>query len=327
MTDTKLIAEPWDAAGLYQVGRFPFGRRWSEWNGRYRDDIRRFWRGDRNMVTDLATRLCGSADLYEASGRQPRHSLNFITCHDGFTLWDLVSYNQKHNEANGEDNRDGSNDNFSWNCGVEGTTTNAQVLALRERQAKNLLTTLLLSQGVPMLLAGDEFLRTQQGNNNAWCQDNEISWLNWDLAKQNADMVRFVRELIALRKGHPALRRHTFFRGKGADGQQERDIRWHGVEAFKPDFSATSRTLAYTLNGRQTGREPDCDFYVAMNAWRETLSFGIPPAPTGRRWRRVVDTGQESPKDIIEMGQGPHIDANSSYLVTAFSVLVLVSEP
>src|SRR5207244_754930 len=166
LADTKLIAEPWDAAGLYQVGQFPFGRRWSEWNGRYRDDIRRFWKGEPGMAGALATRICGSSDLYHASGRKPTHSINFITCHDGFTLWDLVSYNEKHNLANGEDNRDGSNDNHSWNCGVEGPTDDLEIVALRYRQARNLMATLLISQGVPMLLAGDEFLRTQQGNNN-----------------------------------------------------------------------------------------------------------------------------------------------------------------
>ena len=186
LSDTKLIAEPWDAGGLYQVGQFPFGRRWSEWNGHYRDDVRRFWRGDPGMAGLLATRLCGSPDLYGSSGRSPQHSLNFITCHDGFTLWDLVSYNQKHNDANGENNRDGSDANWSWNCGVEGDTTNPAILGLRRRQARNLLATLFLSQGVPMLLAGDEFLRTQQGNNNAWCQDNEVSWLDWSLAVKNS---------------------------------------------------------------------------------------------------------------------------------------------
>ncbi len=204
LVDTKLIAEPWDAAGLYQVGSFPGRARWSEWNGRYRDDVRRFWRGESEMVPALATRLCGSEDLY--GGRGPLHSLNFITCHDGFTLADLVSYNEKHNEANGEGNRDGSDANWSWNCGAEGPTTDPQVQALRNRQARNLIATLLVSQGVPMLLGGDEFLRTQLGNNNAWCQDNAVSWVNWTCADEHADFLRFVRDMIALRKRHPALR-------------------------------------------------------------------------------------------------------------------------
>src|SRR5207249_2553743 len=182
MADAKLIAEPWDAAGLYQVGGFPFGRRWSEWNGRYRDDVRRFWRGDPGSVGPLASRVCGSSDLYQESGRLPRHSVNFVTCHDGFTLHDLVSYNAKHNRANGEGDRDRLFENYSWNCGAEGETDDREVLALRRRQARNLVTTLMLSQGVPMLLAGDEFLRTQKGNNNAWCQDNDIAWVNWKLA-------------------------------------------------------------------------------------------------------------------------------------------------
>src|SRR5262245_53734693 len=219
LADTKLIAEPWDAAGLYQVGGFPYGLRWSEWNGRYRDDVRRFWRGDLGMAGALATSLCGSADLYQSAGRLPRHSINFLTCHDGFTLWDLVSYNTKHNSANGEGNRDGMNDNYSWNCGIEGPTADPRILELRHRRAKNLMATLLLSQGVPMILAGDEFLRTQRGNNNAWCQDNEISWVNWDLSDANADFLRFVRELIGLRKRHPVLRRRRFFAGEFRKGE------------------------------------------------------------------------------------------------------------
>lgn len=214
LADTKLIAEPWDAAGLYQVGGFPFGRRWSEWNGRYRDDVRRFWRGDPGFAGAIAQRLCGSADLYEWSGRLPRHSINFVTCHDGFTLHDLVSYNHKHNLANGEGNRDGCNENYSWNCGVEGETHDPEILGLRKRQAKNLMATLMLSQGVPMILAGDEFLRTQRGNNNAWCQDNEISWVDWTLQEKNKDFLRFVREMIQLRKRHPVLRRRRFLQGE-----------------------------------------------------------------------------------------------------------------
>ena len=207
LADTKLIAEPWDAGGLYQVGSFSSGRRWSEWNGRYRDDVRRFWRGDLNMAGSLATRFCGSSDLYETTRHSPLHSLNFITCHDGFTLWDLVSYNRKHNWANGEGDRDGMNENYSWNCGVEGPTDDLDVLSLRDRQVRNLLATLLLSQGVPMILAGDEFLRTQMGNNNTWCQDNDIGWVDWTQTPSQAEFLRFVTMLIALRKRHPALRR------------------------------------------------------------------------------------------------------------------------
>jgi glycogen operon protein len=323
---TKLIAEPWDAAGLYQVGRFPGGRRWSEWNGRYRDDVRRFWRGDPGLVPDLASRLCGSADLYEASGRSPWHSVNFVTCHDGFTLNDLVSYNTKHNEDNGEDNRDGIGENWSWNCGVEGPTDDPKVLDLRHRQAKNFVATLLLSQGVPMLLAGDEFLRTQGGNNNAWCQDNETSWVDWTLAKKNEGFLRFVREFIQLRRRRPALRRRTFFHGGGPAGAYRRDVTWHGVEPGRPDFTPGSRTLAFSLDGSLTGREPDRDFYVALSAWREPLSFHIPPSASRRPWRRVVDTALAAPLDIVPVEQGPVIPAGSAYVLAPYSVLVLISE-
>jgi isoamylase len=373
LADTKLIAEPWDAAGLYQVGNFPFGRRWSEWNSRYRDDVRRFWRGDPGTVGELASRICGSADLYEWSGRLPRHSINYVTCHDGFTLNDLVSYNRKHNEANGENNRDGWDENHSWNCGVEGDTDDPQVLSLRRRQAKNLMATLLLSQGVPMLLAGDEFLRTQRGNNNAWCQDNEMGWVNWELADKNADFLRFVRELIWLRKRHPALRRKRFFRGEFVKGRARpaptpmivlptsgpvrpsdaglpehpastphavaepryeglADILWHGIEPRKPDFDYHSRTIAFTLDGRFNGREleadyaPDCDFYVAINGWKESLPFRVPPSPTRRKWHRVVDTALPSPQDIVPENEGPEVPFNSRFVVAPMAMLLLISE-
>lgn len=326
LAHTKLIAEPWDAGGLYQVGQFPRGKRWSEWNGKFRDEVRQFWRGDLGMVGALATRLCGSADLYESAGRLPHHSINFVTCHDGFTLWDLVSYNRKHNEANGEANRDGSNDNYSWNCGIEGPTRTASILALRQRQARNLMLTLLLSQGVPMLLAGDEFLRTQQGNNNAWCQDNDISWLDWNLASVNEGFLRFTRMAIALRKRHPAWRRRSFFRGRGPDGTLRPDIIWHGVEPYQPDFSWTSRTLAFCLDGTETGREPDQDFYLAMNSWRQPLPFLIPPAPNGCRWRRIIDTSLESPQDIVAAGDGPPVEIGRRYLVAPRSMLLLISD-
>jgi glycogen operon protein len=330
LSGTKLIAEPWDAAGLYQVGRFPFGQRWSEWNGHYRDDVRRFWRGEPGLAPVLATRLCGSADLYEESGRLPRHSINFITCHDGFTLWDLVSYNVKHNEANGENNRDGLNENYSWNWGVEGPTEDPAILGLRRRQAKNFMATLLLSQGVPMLLAGDEFLRTQGGNNNAWCQDNDVSWVDWRLPSQNAEFLRFVREMIALRKRHPALRRRRFFRGSGPDQDLRPDITWHGVEPYAPDFSANSHSLAYVLDGSLLGEiaaaPRDRDFYVACNAWDETLAFRLPPAPSGQPWHRVVDTAMASPLDIVELDEGPQLMAGAQYTVAPFSLVVMIAE-
>ncbi len=327
LRDTKLIAEPWDAAGLYQVGSFPsFGGRWSEWNGRYRDDIRRFWRGDPGMSGALATRICGSSDLYEHSGRLPNHSLNFITCHDGFTLWDLVSYNHKRNDANGENNRDGMDDNNSWNCGIEGATHDAYVLRLRKRQAKNLLTTLMISQGVPMLLAGDEFLRTQKGNNNAWCQDNDTSWIDWRLKEANADFFRFTTMLIELRRRHPALRRREFLRGSGRYNDLRADIVWHGVEPFNPDFSPGSRTLAFCLDGKETQREDDRDFYVACNAWVDGVEFRVPRAPNGKLWRRAIDTSLLSPFDILSHDDGPITYHNTIYHVAAHSMIVLISE-
>ncbi|HEY2786911.1 MAG TPA: glycogen debranching protein GlgX [Fimbriiglobus sp.] len=375
LADAKLIAEPWDAAGLYQVGRFPFGRRWSEWNGPFRDDVRRFWKGQPGLTGALATRLCGSADLYQSSGRLPRHSVNFVTCHDGFTLLDLVSYNEKHNERNGEGNRDGNNANDSWNCGAEGPTVDPEILALRQRQVRNLFATLMLSQGVPMLLAGDEFLRTQQGNNNAWCQDNEIGWVDWKQAEENADFLRFAREMIGLRRRHPALRRRRFltgnFRAAGESkaagpfppggpvrpaeagmpaGQRKgraiartnpllatapalADIFWHGTEPFRPDFGQDSRVLAYSLDGRFTGREddpdyaPDCDFYVAFSAAPHPVTFVVPPSPTGREWRRVVHTAELPPRDIVAEGKGPAVEPGTALTVPAFATVVLVSDP
>ena len=324
---TKLIAEPWDAAGLYQVGSFPSSEgRWSEWNGRYRDDVRRYWRGDPGMTGALATRICGSADLYETSGRLTRHSINFVTCHDGFTLWDLVSHNHKHNEANGEFNRDGMDENFSWNCGVEGPTHDPEVLRMRKRQAKNLLTTLMISQGVPMLLGGDEFLRTQKGNNNAWCHDNDISWVDWRLRETNADFLRFVTALISMRKQHPALRRRDFFRGVGPNGSLRPDVIWHGVEPYRPDFSFDSRTLAFCLDGTQTGHVLDRDFYVACNAWIEAIPFRLPRSPNGKRWRRAIDTSLLSPLDILGLDEGPVIPSELEYTVMGHSMIVLIAE-
>jgi len=321
--DTKLIAEPWDAAGLYQVGSFPGGGRWSDWNGRYRDDVRSFWRGDPGMTSALATRICGSDDLYH--DRSPLHSINFICCHDGFTLNDLVSYNQKHNEANGEGNRDGSNDNLSWNCGVEGPTDDPAVNRLRQRQARNLMATLMISQGVPMILAGDEFLRTQGGNNNAWCQDNATSWVDWTLATKNAGFLRFVQKIIALRLAHPVFRRKTFF--GGGPGGQPPEILWHGVEPARPDFSPASRSLAFALDGRRCDRPGvvDRDFYVAMNADGRDIHFNVPSAPSGRPWRRLVDTSLESPEDIVDLDAGPAVAVMTPYLVGAHSLVILAS--
>jgi glycogen operon protein len=327
LADTKLIAEPWDAAGLYQVGRFPYGRRWSEWNGRYRDEVRRFWRGEEGMAGPLATRLCGSADLYEPSGRQPVHSINFLTCHDGFTLKDLVCYNQKHNEDNGENNFDGQNENFSWNCGAEGPSDDPATLNLRARQVRNLMATLLLSQGVPMLLAGDEFLRSQRGNNNAWCQDNELSWVDWSLAEREGGFLRFVREMIAFRKRHPVLRRRTFFHGTGPRRDWQPDVIWHGATPEAPAFTTAGHTLAYALDGSQTAREPDNDIYVAMNSSKEAVEFQIPPSPSGHPWVRVVDTALASPQDIVHERDAQAVPAGNHYTVESFALLVLATRP
>ncbi len=324
LRDTKLIAEPWDAAGLYQVGSFPGHGRWSDWNGRYRDDVRRFWRGDAGMTSALATRICGSDDLYQGCG--PLDSINFITCHDGFTLLDLVSYQDKHNEPNGEGNRDGSDVNWSWNCGAEGPSNDPEVVQLRYRQARNLMATLLISQGVPMILAGDEFLRTQNGNNNAWCQDNPISWIDWSENPRSLEFLRFVRMMIALRKAHVVLRRRTFF--KTERGGQPPAILWHGMQPSKPDFSAGSHAIAFALDGRRCDRPNviDRDIYVAVNANPRPLEFTIPAAPSGRAWRRVVDTALPSPEDIVEEEHGPHVPILQRYPVQAHSMVILVSE-
>src|SRR5215472_5874176 len=242
-----LIAEEWDARGLYQVGAFP-GLSWTEWNGRYRDVIRRFVRGDRGIIGEVASCIAGSSDLYADDGRLPENSINFITCHDGFTLRDLVSYNHKHNETNGEDNRDGTNDNLSWNCGLEGETEDPAVVALRRRQAKNFIAILMISRGVPMLLAGDEIWRTQRGNNNAWCQDNEISWFDWNLVETEREMLEFVRGMIALRQRHPSLTRNAFFTGKPVPGRNIPDITWHGKRLNEPAWhDGMTQFLAFTI--------------------------------------------------------------------------------
>ncbi len=323
MADLTLIAEAWDAAGLYQVGTFPAWGRWCEWNGPFRDDVRRFLRGDAGLVPALASRLAGSSDLYEASGRKPYHSINFVTCHDGFTLADLVAYNTKHNEANGEQNRDGTGENFSWNCGVEGPTSDPQVLALRSQQTRNFLTILFLAQGTPMLLAGDEMGRTQRGNNNAYCHDNELSWIDWRLVDENAGILRFTKLLIAFRKAHPALRRTEFLSGRGSLSSVRPDVSWHGVRAFEPDFGSNSHSLAMLLAGEHAP-QPDDDIYLAMNAWVEDLDFELPTPPPGRVWLRVIDTFASSPGDIAEPGHEERV-IGATIRVHAFSSVVLRS--
>jgi len=295
LAHTKIIAEAWDAAGLYQVGTFP-GYRWMEWNGRYRDSIRRFVRGDPGITGEVASRIAGSSDLYQANLRLPINSINFVTCHDGFTLRDLVTYERKHNEANGESNRDGTNDNLSWNCGVEGETDDPQIRALRLRQTKNLVSILLLSQGVPMLLAGDEVLRTQRGNNNAWCQANEIGWFDWNLVESHAEMLRFVAGLIALRKRHPSVRRRRFLSGRPKNNRSLPDIAWHGAELGKPRWDDPKcQVLAFTL-ARMSDSETD--IHVLLNMSAEPRSFALPEL-RGRSWHLAVDTAQSAPADLV----------------------------
>jgi isoamylase len=318
LADTKVIAEAWDAGGLYEVGNFP-GERWSEWNGRYRDDIRRFVRGDLGLVSAVATRIAGSSDLYGTNGRAPTSSINFITCHDGFTLNDLVSYNNKHNEGNGQNNQDGIDNNLSWNCGVEGPTNDVGIKALRERQVKNFAAILLLSLGVPMLLGGDEFGRTQQGNNNAYCQDNELSWFDWTLLEQNQQLFRFFKNMIALRKRHPNLHRQHFFTGR-PDEQGQKDIDWHGCKLFSPGWDdPNSAVLAFTI----WGQDVDDDIHVMLNMEWEDLDFEVPPL-AGRQWYKVVDTAAASPLDIMEPGKEMAFSGSSCH-VMRHSVVVLVA--
>jgi isoamylase len=326
VSQVKLIAEPWDVGeGGYQVGRFP--PLWTEWNGKYRDTVRDYWRGQPGRLPELASRLTGSSDLYETSARRPIASVNFVTCHDGFTLADLVSYDRKHNEANGDANRDGSNDNRSWNCGAEGPSDDPEISALRQRQVRNFLVTVLLSQGIPMLLAGDELGRTQSGNNNAYCQDNDMSFLDWDLAAKHTDLTDFAAGLSALRKAHPVFRRRRFFSGQGSpDGQ--RDIIWlspSGAEMTEQDWANDyARALAVCVNGdaiTEAGprgeRITDHDFILLLNAHSEPVTFVLPTSfgAPGVRWHVVVDTAlarvATAPADAAPAGPAVDVGARS----------------
>jgi len=315
---TKLIAEAWDAAGLYQVGTFPNWGRWAEWNGRFRDDIRRFVRGDRGMVAALATRIAGSSDLYEPGGRAPFHSINFVTSHDGFTLADLVSYNRKHNITNGERNRDGTNANWSWNCGEEGPSASPEINTLRTKQMKNLVTLLFFSQGVPMMLAGDEVGRTQYGNNNAYCHDDETNWFDWRLVEQNAEFLRYVKLLIAFRKRHVLLRRRTFFDNNPSGGAE---VSWHGVHAFRPDWSEKSRTLGMLLNGGEAGP----DIYLLAHSGSAGIQVELATASHRRKWFRLIDTSLRSPDDIADEGREQLLSHQDQYPMAPRSVIVLTS--
>ena len=323
LSKTKLIAEAWDAAGLYQVGSFPAWGRWSEWNGRFRDDIRSFVKGDPGKVSALAYRLMGSPDIYRESGRAPYHSINFVTSHDGFTLRDLVSYNEKHNWKNGEENRDGDNSNHSWNCGVEGESDDPAIERLRMKQQKNMAFLLLISDGIPMLLAGDEFGRTQQGNNNAYCQDNEIGWVNWDLLEKNRELFRFFRLMIRIRKQYTVLK-HSVYLIEGKECRWE-DIQFHGVAVGKPDWNDYSRTLGLQIRAVQEGTEKKSgeiiDIYVFLNAHWEAHEVELPEPDGEHSWYRIVDTDRESPCDVLEIPL--LLENQKSYRVAERSCIML----
>jgi len=340
LADTKIIAEAWDAAGAYQVGSFA-SLRWAEWNGRYRDDVRRYWRGDFAQTGHLATRLAGSSDLYGDDGRQPYHSINFVTSHDGFTLNDLVSYREKHNEANGEGNRDGDDNSFAENYGVEGPTQRADIKALRSRQVRNMAATLLLSQGVPMLVAGDECRRTQQGNNNAWCQDNAVSWFDWSLLDTHADVVRFVRELIRFRLGNPTLRRRSFLAGGAAVSGTLPDVEWFSPDGVHIDwyaadgglscfFGAPSRHTLETEDEPAAGGLEGTPRHVLILAHSGSLPrvFTLPQPPVIRAlpWRLFVHTGRPAPDDIHPDGRGPTIDFAVPLELPERSLICLVAD-
>lgn len=308
LRDVKLIAEAWDAGGAFQVGRFP-GRRWAEWNCHFRDDVRRFWRGDPGMTGAFATRLAGSSDLYQHGGESPLNSINFVTSHDGFTLNDLVSYARKHNEANGEDNRDGLDENYSDNNGAEGPTDDPHIEAMRLRQIKNLVATLLLSRGVPMLLGGDEFRRTQAGNNNAYCQDNAVSWYDWTRAERNADLVRFVRRLIALRKAHPVLRAEAFY----TDGE----VSWFGPAGHDPDWHGPDNRLGCLI------RDSGTAICLLFNAASARCRFVI-PTPPGGGWEVAIDTSKEETTADTSVGAGHGMNAAGEIWLDARATLVAV---
>ncbi len=326
----KLIAEPWDIGeGGYQVGNFPIG--WAEWNGKYRDAIRAFWRGLGQNTGELGYRLTGSSDLYASNGRAPFASVNLVTAHDGFTLRDLVSFNDKHNEANGEDNRDGSNDNYSWNCGAEGPTEDEGIVKLRRRQTRNLMATLVLSQGTPMICGGDEIGRTQRGNNNAYCQDNETSWHDWDLDDERKSLFEFTRRLVALRRDHPALHRAKFFKGRKIRGTEVRDVMWYrhdGQQMTDDDWNnpaAASLGLFFAGWGVDDVNDEgdlvvDDDFYLVLNGSDDRIPFALPHASTEGQWRLLVDTNADDANEAREQGATTDLSPRSLKLFIHFIV-------
>lgn len=324
----KLVAEAWDAGGLYQVGSFPAFGRWAEWNGKYRDDVRKFIKGEPGQVGNAAQRIQGSPDLYAWGGRGPATSINFITCHDGFTLMDMVSYDGKHNEANGENNNDGNNDNDSWNCGWEGETDDFGINILRRRQIKNAVAILMVSQGVPMILMGDEVGRTQYGNNNTYCHDNDLNWLNWELIEKNADIFKFFKNIINFRNAHPVLRNREHFRNYDYVGSGYADITWHGTKAWSADWSDDSRILAFMLCGKHAkgGTVADNYIYVAINLHWESHWFEIPGLPPDMQWHVFANTGANSPDDSFEPGTEPVLSEQHGILLSDRSVVILVGK-
>jgi isoamylase len=324
LANAKLIAEAWDAGGMYQVGSFPSYGRWAEWNGKYRDAIRRWVRGDGHMAGEIATRIVGSPDLYAERGTGA--SINFITAHDGFTLYDLWSYNEKHNQANGENNQDGTNDNYSWNCGKEGETDDKNILALRYKLMMNAIAILMISQGTPLLLMGDEMARTKRGNNNTYCHDNELTWLDWSLLDDNSNLFRFVKNMIAFRHAHPVLRSRYHFTGADVVGSGHSDISWHGINAREPDWSDHARTLALMLDGKHAldGLITDDTIYIAMNMHWEPHEFQLPQLTEGESWHRFADTGRRGKQVITEVGQEKRLRHQDYYPLQARSVVILV---
>ncbi len=319
LRDTKIIAEAWDAAGLYQVGSFSRDSRWAEWNGKFRDDVRSFMAGHSNSIANLATRIAGSSDLYQSSARTPCNSVNFITSHDGFTLHDLVSYEAKQNLNNGEDNRDGDNHNISWNSGVEGESEDPLIVSIRHRRIRTFSLLLILSQGVPMITAGDEFGRSQSGNNNSWCQDTAENWIDWDLASTNSGLLRFFRKCIALRKKYPIFRRRNFF-----DQRIDSEISWQSLKSGVEDWSSACHTLAFMLKGNI--HEPD--FLIMLNGQRAgTVEFTIPQA-TGKdsKWVRIIDTARTTPDDFTNTDLSVEHQKYSTVQVKAMAAVVLQSK-
>ena len=321
----KLIAEAWDAGGLYQVGSFPAYGRWAEWNGKYRDSVRKFIKGEDGLIGEIAQRVQGSPDLYSTRG--PTASVNFITAHDGFTLMDLVSYNEKHNWDNGENNNDGANDNESWNCGIEGATDDPGINELRHRQIKNVTAILLTSQGVPMIQMGDEVGRTQNGNNNTYCHDTELNWLDWTLLEKNADLLHFFTNVIAFRRAHPILRNRDFFQHRDYLGKGVPDMSFHGTQPWQPDWSDSgNHTLAFMLGGdyAKGATLKDDHIYVALNMYWDSVWFTLPKLPQGMNWYVSANTGVPSPEDSWSPGSEPLLSDQDNIMLGARSVIILV---